>query len=419
MQCRRITASCVVLCFWARALFGVGAPVSGQADIAWDMDWYKYRTLVHVGAGGYARDDKPVEVEIDFSKLIRPLGRSDFIDSADLAVLECTGGGATPVAFQFDKAEGFHPWTSARGTLTFIMEGRTRPDAQRDFLVYFGIEGFTSRLDVPDSGERVWVEEVAEHEGQESFRVRSSNATYYYHKLGAGFASLEDADGQDWLSYNPGVGPKSDSGSGGKYRGTPNMGHPEGYCHPGNAASGSTVVSRGPVKVTVASQSKDGKMACRWDIFASYARMMVLRMRTPYWFLYEGTPGGKLDMDSDLCVRPSGEGFLRTSVAEKWDGDLPSVGGGEWLYFADPKQGRSLYLVHHEDDEQVDSYWPMNEEMTVFGFGRLGIKKFMQIVPAHFTIGLTDDVEPEAVQAAVDNAFRPLAIAVGSAEMKR
>ena len=91
----------------------------------------------------------------------------------------------------------------------------------------------------------------------------------------------------------------------------------------------------------------------------------------------------------------------------------------EWLYFADPKQGRSLYLVHHEDDEAVDSYWPMNEEMTVFGFGRLGIKKFMQVVPAHFTIGLTNDVEPEAVQAVVDSAFRPLAIAVGPAEMKR
>ena len=77
MQCRRITASCFVLCLWARALFGVGASASVQPGIAWDMDQYKYRTLVHVDAGGYARDDKPVEVEIDFSNLIRPLGRSD------------------------------------------------------------------------------------------------------------------------------------------------------------------------------------------------------------------------------------------------------------------------------------------------------------------------------------------------------
>jgi hypothetical protein len=197
------------------------------------------------------------------------------------------------------------------------------------------------------------------------------------------------------------------------------MGHPEGYCHPGNAVSSSALISRGPIKVTIASQSNDGKMACRWDVFAGYARMTVLRMRTPYWFLYEGTPGGKLDMADDFCVRPDGEGFRRTSVAEKWDGDLPSTGDGEWLYFADPKQGRSLYLVHHEDDEAVDSYWPMNEEMTVFGFGRLGIKKFMQVVPAHFTIGLTDQLEPEAVRAVVDSAFRPLAISVGPAEMRR
>jgi hypothetical protein len=106
-------------------------------------------------------------------------------------------------------------------------------------------------------------------------------------------------------------------------------------------------------------------------------------------------------------------------VSEKWDGDLPSTGGGEWLYFADPEQGRSLYLVHHEDDEQVDSYWPMNKEMTVFGFGRLGIKKFMPAVPAHFTIGLTDHVEPGRVQAVINGAFQPLAIAVGPAETRR
>ncbi|MBN2133144.1 MAG: hypothetical protein JW741_26825 [Sedimentisphaerales bacterium] len=68
---------------------------------------------------------------------------------------------------------------------------------------------------------------------------------------------------------------------------------------------------------------------------------------------------------------------------------------------------------------QVDSYWPMNEEMTVFGFGRRGVKKFIEIVPDHFTIGQCDRTEPARVQAAIDNAYRPLAVAVGPTEAKR
>ena len=130
-------------------------------------------------------------------------------------------------------------------------------------------------------------------------------------------------------------------------------------------------------------------MKCQWDIFPNYARMTVLTMRTPYWFLYEGTPGGKLDMDSDYCVRPGGANGIKTLVSEKWDGDIQMENEqGEWLYFGDGN--RVLYLINHHDGNCTDSYWPMNEEMTVFGFGRLGLKKFMEKVPAQFTIGLHD-----------------------------
>jgi hypothetical protein len=120
-----------------------------------------------------------------------------------------------------------------------------------------------------------------------------------------------------------------------------------------------------------------------------------------------------LDMDSDRCVRPGSSGILTTTVREKWDGDLPSADGGEWLYFSDPQKDRSLYLVHRPDDEAVDSYWPMNEEMTVFGFGRLGIKKFMQQVPCEFTLGFCEGSDPDQVLPALQNAARPLVIQVG------
>jgi len=393
-------------------------PVSPSkgAGRAWELDPYRYRVPLAVAAAGYGRWDRPVESEIDFSKLLAQHGRNDYVDPAHLILLEVTESGTRPVPFQFDRDEDFHPWTDARGTLTFVLTGETPPDAERRFHMYFGLRGFAERSRVPVPRHPVSVEFVPDHEGQAGFCIRAANATYYYHKLGAGFASLEDEDGNDWLSYNPGVGLDSNSGSGGKYRGTPNMGYPEGYCHPGEAVSDSRIVASGPIKVTIESTSHDGKMHCRWDIFADFSRMTVLRMRPPYWFLYEGTPGGKLDMESDLCVRPAGQGYVETRVSEKWEGDIPAMDGIEWLYFADAGVRRSLYVVHHEDDSAIDSYWPMNEEMTVFGFGRLGLKKFMERIPAHFTVGLCDRVEPDRVRAVINNACQPLSISVGPVE---
>ena len=236
--------------------------------------------------------------------------------------------------------------------------------------------------------------------------IESQNATYYYHKQGAAFASILDKDGNDWLGYRPGGGPA------GEYRGIPNMGHPEGYCHPGKAVSSSRLISDGPIKVSILSQSDDNKMRCVWDIFPYYARLTVLKMRTPYWFLYEGTPGGKLDEDSDYCVRAGSPDGVRTPAGIRWDGDLAAVSGpGEWLYFGD--DDHVLYLVHHEDDDAVDSYWPMQKEMTVFGFGRKGIDKFMEKVPAHFTVGLYDGSAFAEVARVVNSAYVPLGVEVG------
>ena len=105
-----------------------------------------------------------------------------------------------------------------------------------------------------------------------------------------------------------------------------------------------------------------------------------------------------------------------TGVDEKWQGDIQASDGLEWLAFADPPLGRSLYIAHHEDDEAIDSYWPMNEEMTVFGFGRLGLNKYMHTVPARFTLGLVDSLDADQLRAAVNNVCQPLNIAVGSVE---
>jgi hypothetical protein len=385
---------------------------------SWKDNNYKYRILIRVDAAGHARQYKPIEIEINFSKLLQQLDKSDSIDPQQISLYEQQKGGLTTVPFQFDRDKDFNSRTDAKGTLTFILNGTTPPHQVRCFELYFGggnLFGTNRPLSIESS---VSVRMIEEHEGQESYRIAAQNAVYYYHKHGAGFASLEDHDGNDWLSYNPGVGQKSQSGSGGKYRGTPNMGHPEGYCHPGNSVSDTNILSKGPIKVTLESQSHDGKMYCRWDIFGRCARMTVIKMRLPYWFLYEGTPGGKLDMQTDKCIRVHGKDCIVTGVDEKWQGDIQTSKGLEWLAFTDPHVGRSIYIVHHEDDEAVDSYWPMNEEMTVFGFGRLGLNKYVRSIPSHFTIGLIDSTDTNQIQAAVNNACQPLNINIGPIEIR-
>jgi len=382
----------------------------------WKDADYKYRTGIRVDAAGYIRKNKPVEIEINYSMLLRQIGKNDSIDPQQSLLYEQQDKELTIVPFQFDLDEDFHPSTDAKGTLTFILNGTTQPNQVRHFEHYFGNRKSSGTKHSVSVEAPVSVRTIDEHEGQESYRIAARNATYYYHKFGAGFASLGDYDGNDWLGYNPGVGPESNSGSGGKYRGTPNMGHPEGYCHPGNEVSDSRILSAGPIKVTLESQSKDGKMHCHWDIFGSYTRMTVQKMRLPYWFLYEGTPGGKLDMSTDMCIRANGRDCIVTGVNEKWQGDIEAGDGAEWVAFADPSLNRSLYIVHHEDDQAMDSYWPMNREMTVFGFGRLGLDKYMRTIPAHFTLGLIDSTDAGEIRAAVNNVCQPLSIDLGPVE---
>ena len=384
----------------------VGANWSGpyQPIEMWENKSAGWRIPIIVSAAGYERLDKPVEVEMNFTQLLSGTGYKATFDEKSMKLTEVDGAGkiiSDSVPLQFDKAADFNQRKNAKGTLTFIAEGKTPADSTRTFHLYPG-SGNAIR-----ARPLVSITDGVDHRGQESFKIETPNATYFYHKRGAGFASIFDKDGNDWIGYRPGGGPA------GEYRGIPNMGHPEGYCHPGKEVSNSRIISAGPIKVSIMSESDDGKMQCVWDIFPAYARLTVLKMRKPYWFLYEGTPGGKLDEDTDYCIRADKPGGTRTPASLRWDRDLSVPDGpGEWLCFGDGD--RVLYLVHHEDDEEVDSYWPMKGEMTVFGFGRMKTNKFMQAVPAHFTVGLHDSSTFTEIARTVNSAYIPLVAEVGN-----
>ena len=395
------------------------APIRSGAGIDsrwWNARW-PYRLPVSVGAAGYARENgTPVEVELDFADRLGQVDASGELDPQSIRVVEVAADDSTiideNVPFQFDQFDArSRAATEACGTLTFLLEGQTPPEAVRYYHVYFGTgEGTFAAPNVP---EKVGLEDIGTYEGFPTWKITTPRATYYYHKRSAGFASLIDQGGNDWISYHPEEG----SGPEGEYRGIPNM-SPMGF-HPGNpeGKKKTQVLSRGPVKLSLLAETTDEQWRARWDLYPTHATMTLLsKGPEPYWILYEGTPGGRFDR-SDYWVTSTGERFSVEPYTQqnKWTGDLPAP---EWVYFGDAGMDRVMYYARHGDDNVVDRFWRFGEgEMTVFGFGR-GPREVqwerLRAVPARLTVGFAEDNTFTHVRAIVRSATRPLDLVVGA-----
>ena len=370
----------------------------------WDNSW-TYRYPVTVGAGGFTRTDKPVEVAVNFTHLMATLGDTGTFDPNSIRVIEVGVNKSildTAVPFQFDPASSYDAATNANGTVTFLMPGATAQDATRYFHIYF--DTTTAAHPPVTVTPRITLTDNVMDEGQSSYRIETPTGTYFYQKTAGGFSSWLDTDGNDWISYN------TAPGAAGEFRGIPNMVFPEGHFHPGATNHTTVLESAGPLKAVFRSTTNDNLWETVWEVFPGYARMTVVDADHDYWFLYEGTPGGHLDMNDDLVVRPSGS---VTPVSQSWTGDLA---GDEWVYFVDPALNRSLFLANHEDDTAVDSYAPLNNAMTVFGFGRDGISPLLSTTPAQFTIGLTDQTDFDTTARTISDAYQPLVVTVSSAQ---
>lgn len=349
----------------------------------WHDPSRQYRRHIRVHSGHHDRFGKPVEVDISGHvgrpRLFEVDPHGNILDRA--------------VNLQLDG-----------DTLIFVLKGTTPANTTRHYQLYY--DQGDDADDIPSAPALVSLADGITHEGFASYRIATQNATYYYHQQGAGFASMVDTDGNDWISFHPW------GGSDGNYRGIPNVAHPESHFHPGRDGCTSEIMSAGSIKVKIDSRSNDDKWACQWEIYPAYARLTVLKIDHPYWFLYEGTPGGALDETGDYMVRSDGK---RIAASERWEGPLPEP---EWIYFGASNTERVLYLAHHEADDQIDSYWPMEHHMTVFGFGRNSLEKFMTRTPAHFTIGFAGTGEFEWTQKVIESAYQPLETEVDPIETR-
>jgi len=377
-----------------------------DAPTWWDEQW-RFRVPIEFAVGSHARENHVTETAIDFTTLLSALGESAAIELDSLRVIEVDADGMVvdpAVPFQFDADPGFDPLSNASGTLMIQLTGTTAAGVSRFYQVYFDLGAGFVAASVPAL---VSFDEGAYDEGQDSYQVTTAGATYFYHKLGAGFSSLVDADGNDWIDYHP------TGGALGNFRGIPNLTYTEGYFHPGITTAVSNVIAHGPLRAAFESVSPDGLWRIRWDIFPDFARMTVLDADAAFWFMYEGAPGGSLDLVTDLLVRADG---TTTQATQKWDTDLA---GEEWLYVADTVIGRSLFLAHHEDDAALDSYWPFGSKMTVLGFGRTAegepLAPLMTGAPQTFSFGLMDETSHPAAATIIRGATVAVAATVGAA----
>jgi hypothetical protein len=223
--------------------------------------------------------------------------------------------------------------------------------------------------------------------GLPAFKVETPAATYYLEKTGAGLSSLVDRDGNDWLSFHPRPG----SRAGGEFRGFPNAVHQQdgSYFHPRNSGTDPAVVRverAGPDRVSIVAESDRGHWACRYDFYPSRCDFTMTRIpeQRKFWVLYEGTPGGKLAATNWWMTSAIAQ---RQPISRRHEGDIPSP---EWIAFGDAGLDRALVLVQHSDDTHPDTHYAMDELMTVFGFGRQGLTKYLDQVPARFSIGLVE-----------------------------
>ncbi|HOU40705.1 MAG TPA: hypothetical protein PK829_05515 [Promineifilum sp.] len=382
----------------------------------WDENW-DYRVTVTAAAAGYARKDKPAEVALNFTQLWSSLGKTGTLDPNSIRVVEVDGSDAViddTVPFQFDKAKDFNAASKAAGTLVLIMEGNTPAGATRRYHVYFDVTG--KGFAAPNVPSQITFNPSATDQGKTAYQLDTPVGTYFYHTKGGGFSSFNDLGGNDWINWN------SAPENAGDFRGIPNLVHPNngGYFHPGRTGMTTTLISQGPIKVTFESFEANNPPAGRdrwrgiWEVYPTYVNFTIVSAPYNYYFLYEGTPGGALQINSDFVVRSTG---VQTLANVAWEEDLANE---EWAFVADPTVGRALYMASHTDDLKTDSFGQQDGVMTKLGFGRKGIAPLLDktIVPRQFTWGIMNEVTFDAGKPVIYNAYKDLNVSVGAAEAR-
>jgi hypothetical protein len=218
----------------------------------------------------------------------------------------------------------------------------------------------------------------ADYEGRPQFKVLTPSATWFLDRAAGGVSRLLDRDGRDWISFRKEPLSEFPDSAGAGYRGIPNLvfgkGNPDaGAGHPGFDQCDSTIIASNVIRTV----SRSGRWAWTWTFGEDTTRMRMERAPTNsnWWFLYEGTVGGRWSPDThywgtDLGGPNRERPDLKRQLFGKW----------RWAYFGDAVSPRVLFIAQTPPDDLPDTLWYLGAEnggaltstngMIVFGLGR-------------------------------------------------
>ncbi|MDD4224869.1 MAG: hypothetical protein PHS40_02415 [Mariniphaga sp.] len=217
---------------------------------------------------------------------------------------------------------------------------------------------------------------VEAYEGRQHYKVVTPKITYYYDVKGGGFSRIIDDEGNDWVSFKMEPWDEYPGSAAGAFRGLPNFvfqGDDGGAGHPGHDKCKSWIEDK-----KIVTESLSGKWMWSWEFLDDHAVLEVLSVDTirAYWFLYEGTPGGRFDPENTFFGTDiSGPEKLTYNYSE---GSVYRE-TFQWMYTGHRNVNNTFYLIQCNEDDFSDmiSLLGNTEEgfdspdgMTVFGFGR-------------------------------------------------
>lgn len=245
------------------------------------------------------------------------------------------------------------------------------------------------------------------HEGRAQFRIETRAATYYYDRAGGGFARLLDRDGVDWISFKKDpLNGRAAAGAG--YRGIPNLvfgqDNPDaGAGHPGHDKCETTLIAADAIRTV----SLSGRWAWTWRFTEEHAVLTIEQAdpERPYWFLYEGTVGGRWSPRTSYFGTNRGgprreTPFGRSKLYDSW----------RWVYFGEQAASRVLLAGQVDIDDASETLWYMGNStaeldapdgMVVFGFGRGEHGAALRGAGRRFVLGFVEQAVPDDAAHAI------------------
>jgi len=222
------------------------------------------------------------------------------------------------------------------------------------------------------------------------YLIETASATCLYDIRGGGFSSIRDLSGTEWIGFKPGNGEYPASAAA-DYRGLPNLvfrGEDNGSGHPGFDQCISIQEGANVIHTT----TRSGSWEWKWTFRDEGALLEILKTDTSrcYWFLYEGTPGGRF-LPPEQYWGTSADGIRQDTPVL----GHPAAGNWKWAFFGDQNHETALYIIHLTPDTLTDNFSYMGntiegtaapDGMVVFGLGRSGATPLMK-GPNRFYIG--------------------------------